>query len=439
LTSRLSNDAWKTAGIPVVERSVWLSLPVPPPVKRSKKKAAEPAPPAEPPKRKEEVHEDERLRLTGAAAEEFSVFLRTQAGTLRRLAAEREKRAQAAFWSAWEILFRSDKERQAQEIDLAGRALPWQRAANDELVADVPPDRATIKVVESGLWWQPTLERRGHFKSDHQRFVDLEEALHWVETELPRLRAEEAAAAAQLAEEEAADMARVAALPATDLTPFWIDPAALEPPQITYRVYIDLEFAPAKSEKMEISFGEYWEMGKEYFTATQVAQALQLKMTQVDVQQLAHGLGYYRIFSKVTYQDAPLAAAQAQHLWDQSAFGERFTEIKVERARYGYQEVETEYSVWLGRLEQKPWAPWAQQESRAEFLQDRAMEESLCAALDVNAYRKHHRIGYRLLSDEHLIWKMHFHRSRSKFVASSSRAESLAWLQDHPQEALPRK
>jgi hypothetical protein len=204
-------------------------------------------------------------------------------------------------------------------------------------------------------------------------------------------------------------------------------------------VYIELEYKPAKSEKLEISFGEYWEIGKEYFTAAQLVHELQLNPAQIDLKQLAPDLGYYRVFSRVIYQDAPVAAAQAQHLWDQSAIVERFGEKKVERARYGYQEVETEYCVWLGRLEQKPWEPWARQESRAEFLKDRAMDETLCAALDVNGYRKYSQLGFNLLSDEDLIWKLHYHRSQSKYMPAHFRTESQRWLRDHPQESLSRK
>jgi hypothetical protein len=306
-------------------------------------------------------------------------------------------------------------------------------------VADVPPDRVAIKLMEDGMWWQPILERPGHFKSDHKRFLSLEEALTWAEAELPRLRREEEEATRKQDEEEAADLARIAALDAGDLTPFWIDPTALEPTHITYRAYIELEYGPAASKKEEISFGEYWHFDQTYFTAAQLAVELRLSLAQVEVEQPIPEMGMYRIYSRVTYPDAPLAAAQAQQLWDQTAILERFAEKKVERARFGYQEIETKYCVWLGWVEHTPRPHWTRQESRPEYMKERAMEETLCAALDVNGYRKYFQIGFSLLSDESLLWKLHYRRSQSKFTPAELRAKSQKWLQDHPQESLSRK
>jgi hypothetical protein len=303
----------------------------------------------------------------------------------------------------------------------------------------VPPDRATIKLIENGMWWQPIIERPGHFKSNHKRFLSLEEALNWAEAEIPHLRREDEEAARKRHEEEAADLARVAALATRDLTPFWIDPSALEPTHITYRAYIELEYGPAESKKEEISFGEYWHFNEKYFAAAQLGVELRLNSAQVDVHQIDPELNMYRIYSRVTYPDAPLAAAQARQIWDQSAMLERFAEKKVERARFGYQEIETNYCVWLGWVEQKPWPHWSRQKSRPEYMKERAMEETLSYALDVNGYRKYFQVGFNLLSDESLLWKLHCHRSQSKFAPADLRAESQRWLQDHPQESLRRK
>lgn len=143
-------------------------------------------------------------------------------------------------------------------------------------MADVPPDRATITLMENGIWWQPILERPGHFKSEDERFLSLDEALKWAEAEIPRLRREGEGAARKREEEEAADPARVAALPTHDLTPYWIDPTALGPAHITYRAYVELDYGPAESEKDEISFGECWHFHKRDFTAAQLARGPRL-------------------------------------------------------------------------------------------------------------------------------------------------------------------
>jgi hypothetical protein len=265
----------------------------PAPARRSKKKAAEPEPLPEPPK--EEIREDERLRLTGAAAEDLFAFLRSHEALLRRLAADREKRAQEALSQVYELILGSKNRREADEIQLADRAFPWRRELGGEFVADVPPDRATVKLMDNGIWWQPILERPGHFKWDHRRFLRLDEALKWAEEEIPRLRREDETRKRE--EEKAADLARVAVLPTQDLTRFWIDPADMEPKHITYRAYIELDYGPAASKKEEISFGEFWLFDEKYFTATQLAGELRLNPSQTEVHQLDPEMDMYRIYS----------------------------------------------------------------------------------------------------------------------------------------------
>jgi hypothetical protein len=194
----------------------------------------------------------------------------------------------------------------------------------------------------------------------------------------------------------------------------------------------------AESRKQEISFGEFWLFDTKYFTPAQLARELRIDPRQAEVHQLDPEMDVYRIFSRGTFSDAPAAAAQARQIWDQSAMVERFAEKKVERARYGYQELETEYCVWLGWLEQKPWPHWTHQESRPAYMKDRAMAETLSHALDLNGYRKYFQVGFNLVPDDGLLWKLHYRRSRSKYVSSDAQSESQKWVQAHPiEEAFP--
>jgi hypothetical protein len=427
-----SNDEWKSVGIAIVERGHFIRLSRPVPTKGTQDAAAESEPSDE--ARHAEMSVDERLRLSDMAAEELYAFLRTHEALLRRMAAEHEKHAQETLARIYEMILGSHNKREADEIHLANRAFPWRREANGEFIAEVPPDRATVKLSADGIWWQPILERPGRFRSDHQRFLSLEEALKWAEAEIPRQRREDDEAARKRDEEKVADLKRVAALPTMDLTPYWIEPAQLEPEQVTYRAYIELEYGPAESDKQEISFGEYMHFHKKYFTAAQLAVELRLNAADVEVVQLDPGLDLYRVYSHVTYPNAPAAAAQAQQIWDQSAITEQFAEKKVDRARYGYQEPETEFCVWLGWLEQKPWPYWTRLETRQAYMKDRAMEETFSLALDVNGHRKYFQTGFNLLSDEDLLWKMHYQRSQSKFAPAAARSDSQRWLQAHPLE-----
>jgi hypothetical protein len=200
---------------------------------------------------------------------------------------------------------------------------------------------------------------------------------------------------------------------------------------------VRLDCGPAASKKQEISFGEFWLFDTKYFTPAQLAAELRIDPSKAEIDP---EMDMYRIYSRVTFSDAPAAAAQAQQIWDQSALVERFAEKKVERARYGYQELETEYCVWLGWLEQKPWPHWTRQEGRSAYMKDRAMGETLSYALDLNGYRKHFQVGFNLVPDEGLLWKLHYRRSRSKYVSADARSESQQWVRAHPiEEEIPSR
>jgi len=103
-----ANDEWKTQGIAVVERHTnWLILDEPPPRKRPRKKKStepEPEPPPEEPKSKPTYYEQERLRLTGRAAEEFVAYLHANEAQLRKMADEEEKLEQKARWRIFEVM-----------------------------------------------------------------------------------------------------------------------------------------------------------------------------------------------------------------------------------------------------------------------------------------------------------------------------------------------
>lgn len=432
-----SSDGWKSAGIAIAERGHFIRLSHPSPTKGSQEKAAEAEQSDD--ARQPELSVDERLRLSGPSADEFYAFLRTHEALLRRMAAEHEKRAQTALAQVYELILGSRNRREADEIQLAGRAFPWRREAGGEFVADVQPDRVTVQLSSNRIWWQPIIERPGRFKWDDERFPSLEAALKWAEEEIPRLRRADEESARKREEEEAADLASVAALPTLDLTPYWIDPATLEPEHVTYRAYIELDYAPATSKKIEISFGEYLHLDERYFTAAQLLGELRLNSDQVELRQLDPEMGLYRVYSRATFADAPLAAAEAQRIWDRSAIAEQFAKKKVERARYGYRELETDYCVWLGWLELTPSVFWTSQESRTDYINERAVAETLSYALDVNGYRKHFKLGFKDLSDEALLWKLHNQRKQSKLVPAGARIESQRWLQAHPLESVSRR
>lgn len=74
---------------------------------------------------------------------------------------------------------------------------------------------------------------------------------------------------------------------------------------------------------------------------------------------------------------------------------------------------------------------WHEEENRSEFMERKALRESLSFALDVNDYREFLGLSAELMSDERLLESMHETRSSSKFIPDEARRESLVWLAQH--------
>ncbi len=258
LRSLEAGDAWKTEGIALVEqRTYWPASVGAPRGKRLHEKNTEPKFPVEQPIGKSTIHEQEFMRLTGSAAEEFLAYLRDNEAPLRRMAEEEEALQQKISQDLFKLVVKAHRDHELKGFNGAGRKFPWVRQEySSALICDVPPDRGTITLSESGFWWFPVIERPGHFKYDGERFVVLEEAAAWVEQKIPELRAQDEERKKNREREEAEEEAKIAALPKKDLTPYWIDPTDLEPEQIAYRAVIEVEYVPYASKTWEISFGQ---------------------------------------------------------------------------------------------------------------------------------------------------------------------------------------
>jgi hypothetical protein len=123
-------------------------------------------------------------------------------------------------------------------------------------------------------------------------------------------------------------------------------------------------------------------------------------------------------------------AEQAQQVWNQSRMLQLFKTGEIVRGRFGYQEVETGYITLLGGCGQTDHI-WHEEKNRSEFMEWKALRESLSFALDVNDYRDFLGLSAELINDEKLLESMHKTRSDSKFIPDEARRESLVWLAQH--------
>ena len=139
---------------------------------------------------------------------------------------------------------------------------------------------------------------------------------------------------------------------------------------------------------------------------------------------------FYRFTSLTNYFQEASAAEQAQKVWNQSRILQQFKAGQIIRGQFGYQEVETGFIVLLGACGQTAHA-WHEEKSRGEFMEWKALRESLSFALDINDYRDFLGLSTDFIDDERLLEFMHETRSESKFIPAEARRESRVWLAQH--------
>ena len=74
---------------------------------------------------------------------------------------------------------------------------------------------------------------------------------------------------------------------------------------------------------------------------------------------------------------------------------------------------------------------WHEEQNRNDFMERKALRESLIYALDVNDYGDFLGMSVELISAERLLEIMHESRSNSKFIPDEARRESRIWLAQH--------
>lgn len=430
-----AQDDWRTAGIVLaqtIRQQIVTATPQPKSMGKKKKAKTESLPAQEVNPEYENI-EEERVRLPVSAGVEFFAFLVSHETTLREMATEDEKERSRILGEVYGLILHSAAEHKAAKLDLTARSMQWVRNTDAlKFVCNRPPNLATVAYNIKAWLWQANIEQPHCFKHESPWFHAPEEALAWAENEL--LQVEKEQAAPEIEEEERFPVSTV------DLTPFWIDPAVLEPAQITYRIVMLIKREPLAFKTMEMSFGELMKYDEEYPGAQTFARELEIDSTQMQVTQLVQGVGLYEVKSKVTYFTASLAASQAQIAWDRSKIVKAFGEGKVVDAHYGYEEVETGYEIYLGACQKLGTATYAH-DARAGYMARRAMRQTLLNALDLNGFRAHTRLTKKYVSDEDLLVQMHKERAKSPYLSPEVQAESQRWLSEteRPSEKLTKQ
>jgi hypothetical protein len=428
LIELITQDAWKSNGVSVtcLVHRIELNLP-----SRKKRKKGELEPEVEKPKG-EDVYE-EIVNLPPEAGYELIELLESKKQFITQMAEQEKKSAQEAFGQVWDLLFELSHKKEMQEFDFKARSFEWQSDNVSRMICRYQTAEGRIWLEEDKLFWNTCVKREGHVGKSHH-FIKFIEAVDWVENEIVNLANELAVKKEEsILSDEEIHTNRVRLKMKLINGPYWIDAARMESKRITYKVLIDLEAKPISYKSFETICSDTHKFPDRYPTPGKLANDIHLDAGQFQIDQMLGENSEHFRFTSLTdyyhYQETS-AAEQAQKVWNQSRILQQFKTGEIVRGRFGYQEVETGYITLLGGCGQAD-RVWNEEKNRSEFMEWKALRESLSFALDVNDYRDFLGLSAELINDERLLESMHETRSDSKFIPDEARRESRVWLAQH--------
>lgn len=421
-----SQEAWKSDGVSVTRLVHRIELNLP---SRKKRKKGEPEPEVEKPKG-EDVYE-EIIHLPSEAGYELIELLESKKQLLSQMAEQEKKRFQDAMRQAWDIIIESSHKREMDEFDFKTRSFEWQSDDSSRMICHYQTAEGRIWLAKDKLFWNTCVKREGHVGNSHY-FVKFIDAVDWVEKEIVEVANKpDAKKEGRILSEEEIKANRIHLKEKLINGPYWIDPARMQPQRVTYQVLIDLEAKPISYKRFETICGDTYEYADRYPTPGKLANDINLDASHFQIDQtLGDNSEFYRFTSLTNYYQETSAAEQAQKVWNQSRILQQFKAGQIIRGQFGYQEVETGFIVLLGACGQTAHV-WHEEKSRGEFMEWKALRESLSFALGVNDYRDFLGVSTELIDDERLLEFMHETRSESKFIPDEARRESRVWLAQH--------
>lgn len=426
LSELKSEDTWKSNGVSVTHLVHRFELNLPP---RKKRKKGEPEPEVEKPKG-EAVYE-EILHLPPEAGYELIELLESKKQLISQTAEQEKKRFQEALRQFWDSIIEFSHKKEMNDFDFKTRTFEWQSDDSSRTICHYQTAEGRIWPAKDKLFWNTCVKREGYVGNSHH-FVKFAEAVEWVEKEIVELANEaDVKKEGRILSDEEIKANRIRLKEKLMNGPYWIDPARMEPQRVTYRVLIDLEVKPISYKSFETVCGVTYEYADRYPTPSKLANDINLDASHFQIDQpIGDNSEFYQFTSLTNYYQEASAVEQAQKVWNQSRILQRFTAEEIIRGQYGYQEVETGYLILLGACGKTDHA-WREDKNRNDFMEWKALRESLSYALDVNDYRDFLGVSTELLNDEQLLEFMHETRSDSKFVPDEARRESRVWLSQH--------
>jgi hypothetical protein len=439
---KISNQ-WKTEGIPVIQKSTQINLPS----AYSKKALA-----AKEKQSTNTTQTKEIFRINGKDAEGFVSALFAREQELEDMRDSDEKRTVTLFLHCYASIFNDFQEQEEKKIDLAYRQLKWSNeqklhwtcekgtftgiVKSDQIYFQPPMSRISdqrkqvyspsIDRIAINLGWKAEVKSAERNYYQGKIFTHLEEALNWVENEMLSVKDEPVDDTPDF---EEPDVFILTEDYREKLSPYWIDPTSICPEQITYQSLILLSCKHESSEIYTCLSGKQIEINQKYPSPAGLAVRLGLDRSSVKFEQVVPDFEWYRTVSLTRFYQQQVAIDFAQELWEKSNILKMFHDDIILSAKYGYQEVETQYTVFLGECSPEDHRV-SKEKSRSEYLTDLALRYTLINALDVSAYRSLLGISIKDFSDEDLLCRLHYLRAKCPFVSAEAIAESIKWIRN---------
>jgi hypothetical protein len=422
-----SNDNWKIEGVSVTELVYQFEFQIP---SRGRRKKGEPEPKTE--ATKSEYVNIEILHLPPEAGSEIIDLLNMNKNIISNMAKQEKERFDEAMKQFFEWMLESSRKEETSNFNFSARTFQWIPKGKFRWVCEHQTTDGHVCLNESKLFWCACVNKKGHFeKSEYsEKFLG---AIEWAETEMANLanQPEVPDSHPQIRTEEQRNDELVMLRKKLKGGPYWIDPLSTEPNQISYKILIQIDTKPTKFETIETRCGDVLHVNERFPSSSNLAKIANLDLDQFNfLQPAGENTDWHLVTSLTTFYQETSAAEQAQKVWNQSSIVQQYKNGIIRRARYGYQEVETGFEIYLGACED-PMHPWWKPETREEHMEQLALRESISFSLDPSDFRDFLGVSIQTITDEQIFRIMHSTRARSKYMTKEIKLESKIWLAQH--------
>ena len=422
-----SQNNWKTEGISVTKLVSEFSFEAHPRGRRKKtEQKTETTSTGTQPFYKEMLH------LPAEAGPELIELINANKSIISNMAKTEKKRYDDAIHQFIEAALDFSHKEETEKFDFSARQFQWLPNGSNRWMCKHQTAEGRVCVDETKWFWCACTNRQGSLeKSEH--FKEFSSAIEWVETELVNIinNPELPDLSSHIRTEQERKEALTKLRHKLQSSPFWIDPSVIEPDNISFKILIQIEATPTKFDTITTRCGDTIRVNERFPGQSKLAMIIGLDRDQFNfTQPLGDNSDWHLITSLTTFYQENSAAEQSQKTWNQSRIAQQFKEKNIRRARYGYQEVETGFEIYLGACESSD-DPWWIPETRAGHMEQLAFRESLSYSLDANDFRDFLGLSTQSVTDDQIQHIMHSTRASSKHIPEAKKVESKIWLAKH--------